>query len=527
MILLILVFLLLFGGTLAAGAEPISAAIAITSAILSTTVVGTITIGTIVANVAIAVGLSLVSSLLQPSRGDNAAGFDAGAQANSAETRYTVRQSIPFKRVIVGSAYVGFAVHFEDFKAPYFTIGGLISEGPIAGVDKIWIGTNQLSFAALTADTVLTPIAVDGQPDYPSRVQVSFGLGADAQALDPIIGAEYTSIGATYRQRGIARFSARAHIGADQPEYVSLYGNNARPNFFLLARGVPAYDPRDPTQDIADEATWTWTNNASLIQIWYVTRDFGGRIPMAKIDWDKVAEAADYDDELVGVKGGGFIKRYTADGVITLNQRPYDVMLSLLSANRGMLLQAGGKVWVTSSKPKTPIATIHDGVLASGISYRDAKPKRDLINKLQVRFVATEQDYQTVDGPILVRSDLVASDGETLQGTLDLPFTLDHRRAQRLQKAFLDTARLGKNITCRVDITWLADLDDEPIGNAITFDSDLFSLSNGTYLCTSSGFADDFSAIELALTEYDRSIETDWDPATDEQDFTLASLDLT
>jgi hypothetical protein len=201
-------------------------------------------------------------------------------------------------------------------------------------------------------------------------------------------------------------------------------------------------------------------------------------------------------------------------------------MTALLSANRGLLLQAGGKVWVTSSKPRTPIATIHDKVLAGGIEYRDSKPKRDLINKLQCRFVASEQDYQQVDGPILVRSDLVTADGEVLQSTLDLPFTLDHRRAQRLQKAFLETARLGKTITCRVDVTWLADLDDEPVGNAITFNSELFDIANGTYLCTSSGFSEDFTEIELALTEYDRAIETDWIFATDEQEFTVADLDL-
>jgi len=525
MIAFILAMILLVGGATAAVAEPISATIA--AALITAGVNASIAAvaASIVTSVVLSVGISLAASLFQSSRGNT--GFSSETSGvNSAESRYTSRQSIPFKRDILGSAFVGGASAFEEFKAPYFYQLLLVHEGRAAGCDRVWAGSNELSLSSIVPDAALTPLAVSGQPDYPSRVKIALRYGEDDQVIDPIIGADFTSIGAEFRQRGITTATFRSHIGATQDEYVSLYGNVPRPNYYMLWRGDPAYDPRDPTQDIDDENTWKWTNNASLLQIFYVTRSWGGRIPMSMIDWDKVAEAADYDDELVGVAAGGFIKRYTIDGMVTRNQRPYDVMVQLLTANRGMLLQAGGKVWVTSSKPRTPIATIHDGVLASGIKYRDAKPKREQVNKLQCRFVASEQDYQTVDGPILVRSDLIALDGETLTSTLDLPFTLDHRRAQRLQKTFLETARLGKTITCRVDVTWLADLDDEPIGNAITFYSDLFPIANGTYLCTSSAFAEDFTAIELALTEYSAAIETDWDADADEQEFTLADLDV-
>lgn len=530
MILILVAVILLIGGATSAEAEPVSTLIGLTALLsglgMSAAVAGAIG-GAIVSGV-LSVGLSLAASLLQTSRGGaNAVSSNLeSAGINSPETRYTTRQSIPFKRSILGSAFVGGASAFEEFKAPYFYQTVLVHDGIAAGVDGIWAGNNKLSFAAITTGAALTPLAITGQPDYPSRVVIALRLGADDQAADPIIAAGFTDIGAEFRQRGITTATFRSHIGATQEEYISLYGNVPRPNYFLLVRGDRIYDPRDPTQDIDDESTWKWSNNASLAQIYYITRSWGGRIPMAMIEWDKVAEAADYDDELVGVSGGGFIKRYTVDGLVTHNQRPYDVMLQLLSANRGLLLQAGGKVWVTSSKPRTPIATIHDAILAGGIKFRDAKPKRELVNKLQFRFVASEQDYQTVDGPILVRDDLIAAAGETLTSTLDLPFTLDHRRAQRLQKAFLETAQLGKTITCRVDVTWLADLDDEPVGNAITFDSDLFGIANGTYLCTSSGFTDDFGSIELALTEYDASIETDWDADTDEQEFTLTTLDV-
>jgi len=521
-----IVLILLIGGTLPAAAEPVSTAIGLTALIegFGATAAVAGAIGGAIVGGAISAGISLVASLLQTSRGDGL-GSDLGI--NSSEQRYTERQAIPFKRIIFGSAYVGGAVGFEDFKAPYFTIGLWLNDGVIAGIDKIWAGTNLLAFSSITEGSILIPAAVDGQPNYPARVSVSLRFGSPTQTLDPLLAATYPSLDASFRQRGIATAVFRCHVGANQQEFVSLYGTNGpRQNLFLLVRGGVVYDPRDPTQDMNDSSTWKWSNNASLIQAFYITRDYGGRIPMSIIDWVKVADAANYDDDLIGCNDGTLMRRYTIDGLVTTDQKPFDVMTSMLTANRGMILQAGGKVWVNSSKPKTPIATIRDAILAGGIEYRDAKPKKDMLNKVQARCIDPRQTYQTVDVPILEDTALIASDGEALPGTLDLPFTADYRTAMRLQKAYLATSRLGKTLTLRVDVTWLAELSDEPIGNAITFDSDLFSVANGTYLCTSAGFADDFNSIEIALIEYDASIENDWTPSIDERDFPLPSLSL-
>ena len=446
-----------------------------------------------------------------------------GVSANTPDVRYTERQALPYKREIVGSAYVGGVLFDERVSAPYLYMSMLLNDGEIAGVDKIWIGANQLVFPSLSFNTILTPIGIDGQPNYPTRLQVSLRAGTDSQTVDPLLLNDFPTLDTNFRQQGIATAVFRYNYGADYTEFTGLWGQVQRPNSYLLVRGRKVYDPRDATQQLADPSTWKWSNNASLVQAFYLTQSWGGRIPTAQMRWDKVAEAADFDDEVVGCKDGSFIKRYTIDGVISLNQRPSDVLPSLLTANRGSVLQSGGKYWVSSSKPKRPAFTIHDGILAGGIEIRAAKPKKDVINKLQVRFVAQEQSYQIIDGPVLKRTDLEAIDQETLTGTTTLSFTLDHRRAQRLQKAFLDTSRLGKTITCSVDITLLADLDDDLIGSAGTVASELFPSSNGTVICTSVGFGDNCSTLDLTLAEYDPAIETDWIASRDEQDFTLAT----
>jgi hypothetical protein len=130
---------------------------------------------------------------------------------------------------------------------------------------------------------------------------------------------------------------------------------------------------------------------------------------------------------------------------------------------------------------------------------------------------------------VLARNDLKAIDGELLDATLDLPFTSMTaicRRCSACRKAFLETARLGRQISVRCDVALLADCADELVGSAGVFDSVLFAQANGNYLCTDWGFADNFSSIDLSLTEYDATIESDFIAADDEQDFELADLDL-
>lgn len=518
--------------TSAVAHEPVSAAIGLTALLGSffgfSTAVAAAIGGFLVTSV-LSVGLSLAASLLRPSTGSSLDPSISDA-SNIRAVQITERQPIPVKRVVVGSAFVGGALFFESIKAPYLTLGILVCNGQIEGIEKVFIGTNQLTFSAITADTILTPLAVVDQPNYASRLRASFRYGSDSQTVDPLILDQYASIGSEFRQRGIATVVFEYHYGSDQDEFISLWGQVARPNAYMVVRGVVCYDPRDPLQDIDDETTWQWTNNATLIQAYYLTRSWGGRIPNGKMRWDKVAISANYDDELIGCADGTMIKRHTIDGVITFNQRPFEVINKLLTANRAMIIESGGKVWIESSRPKTSIATIHDRILASGIKYEAARLKSDLVNKLQVRFVAPDQEYQLVDGPILSRTDLQTTDDEVLTATLALEYTTDHRRAQRLQKAFLASSRLGRTITCAVELGLIGlvaeNANEELIGNVVTVDSQLFDKANGTYLVTSVGFSDDCTTLSLALTEYDSTIETDWNFETDEQEFTLSDVDL-
>ena len=420
-------------GAAFAGVEVIAAI----SAIASTAIfVGGPTIGSIALSVALTVGTTLISAAMAP----DAPSFDDNTRVNGPESRYTTRQSSPPKRDIYGTAHVGGAIFFEEIKPPYLYRGYAIAAHEIDGIEAIYVGTERLSFLALPANVILTPQAVDDQPAFDQNLQVSIRLGTTDQTIDPLLSADFRHLDESFRQQGVATVVVRCDFGADEDEHRELWGSGD-PKFFFLVRGRKVYDPRKIGQIVDDETTWEFENNATLCQTDYIRQPHGGRIDHTRIDWERIAESADYDDDLCGCKDGTLIRRYTVDGLSARDQSPADVISSMLTANGGTLVQDGGMIWIDSSQPRDPCVTIYDDLMVGGIAYRNDKPKRDLVNTTQSRFVADEREFTTADGPVLEDADLIAEDGEPLTGTLTLPWTRDYRRVERLQTRSQDIHR--------------------------------------------------------------------------------------
>lgn len=509
-------------------AEPVSTVIGLTSLIasigVSTAVAGAIG-GAIISGV-LSIGLSLAASALSH-KGQGPLTSDVQtSSANTAQQRLSTRQGAPTKRIIYGRTFVGGALFFERCKPPYLYRGYLLCARKINGVREIYIGNNKLAFASLDPGSVRTPLGIEGQPDYPTKLRVSVRLGDPDQAIDPLLAADFPDLDPSFRQRGIATVVVRYQLTNNTDTNTALWGASGNANTFFVVDGVSVFDPRDPSQQRDEETTWKFSRNATLCQADYIRATYGGRVSADKIDWDKVSEAADYDDEAVPCADGTFIPRYTMDGMLTLDQKPYDVFKPMLTANRGTLATGNGRIWVASAKPRDPALCIYDDLFMDAVQVRNEKLKRDQINILQTRFIANDRDYTLADGPILKRDDLIATDGEELTGTLDLPWTTDYRRVERLQKAFLDSSRLGKAMTSTIDLRAMAEAQTELIAETAIVSSDLFPAANGLATISNVAFVNDFAALQVNLAETDPDIERDWIPSRDEKPFTVAILDL-
>lgn len=452
-----------------------------------------------------------------------------GGGINAPDVRGNIRQSAPSQQVVYGETRKGGAMFFfNDDTPPYLYMGFLISARRISEFTSVIIGDNVIPFPQGSNNTILAPVSAPGQfyvTASGTRLLACFRDGSASQSIDTLLHTYFTNLDSGFRQRGIATATFRCTYGDDRNDFERLWGQVSIPSPLVNVKGAPVYDPRDPTQDRNDETTWRYSNNASLVQADWLRQPYGVNFPADRIDWDAIAEAAEYDDELVGNADGTFSKRHTINGVVTLDQKPRTIMEAMLTANRGFVVQSRGRGWVASSKPRDAVATIHDGLIIGGFELRDDKAKRDTVNTVRVRIGASDREYQEIDGPVLQRDDLIAADGEQLDITVRLPFTTDHRAAQRLAKQYLEESRLPRALTCLVKVT--AKTLKIEIGDCVNvYFRAPFTRANGTYTVDDFSILADFSGIQLSLTEYDASIASDWHPETDEQSFTLPALNL-
>lgn len=455
----------------------------------------------------------------------NAGRASASPALNSPEVRGNIRQSVPTQRVVYGACRIGGALFYQnDTAPPYLYVGVLLSSRRISAITGTLVGQAPVAFLSDgAASTAL----------YSGRLWRSIRDGDPDQTVDPLILADFPATPATFRQRGHAAAVLKFHYGSSGDEFLKLWGNVQIPNVLFDVEGAPVYDPRDPTQrmwedpaDIEDVndamATWKYSNTASLVQADYLVQPYGGRQHPSVMRWDKIADSADFDDELVGLKDGGFQKRFTIDGVILKSQPRDQVMQGMLTANRGFIAQSRGQVWPTSSRPSAPVMTIHEGVMVGGFQFRASAPKAALVNKVRSRFIAPDREFNLSDGPLRIRTDYETADGETLEQTLQLSFTSTHQRAQRLAKAFLEQSRIGRTLTCTIRLSAGLGLE---AGDCVRVASNYYSQMNGLYQVAQAGFAEDSSVIALSLTEYDPGISGRWDPQEDEQPFVIAPTD--
>jgi hypothetical protein len=459
-----------------------------------------------------------------------------GGGINAPEIRGNVNQSDPPQRIVYGSPRVGGAFFFFDTDTPpYLYLGLMLSRRPCT-VRKVIINNNELVFPTTAANTILTPVNVPGQPYYSngaSRLQACFRDGRPGQAVDALLAANFGSLDSNFKQLGTATATFKFSYGNDLEDFQNMWGHVAIPSPLMDVDGAPVYDPRDATQryvtdwndpdDVAAAmATWKFTANAALIQADWLGAPYGLANPIEKIDWDKIATAADFDDEIVVCKDGTPQRRHEIHGVVLLKgQKNDEIMTAMLTANRGFSVTAKGKGWISSSQPQDPVLTIDDSMLLKGFEFRVNRQKRDLVNSTASQFASGDREYQQIQGPSYKRDDLIESDGEELLQSIQLPFEKDYRRAERIQKQFLEESRLERAIT--IPALSIKALGLAP-GQCVRVWSKLFPQMNGTYLADPIGLLDDISAMTTTLNEYDPTICRNWIASTDEQAFTLPDV---
>lgn len=188
-----------------------------------------------------------------------------------------------------------------------------------------------------------------------------------------------------------------------------------------------------------------YSNNWALCVADYLMNDqFGFGAGWGEINESDLIAAANICDENVSVASGGTQKRYTCDGVIDTSDKPLDVLQKLVTAAAGAVIFSGGQYTIKAAAYDTPTVTIDENYLRDEIEVQTRMPKNQLFNAVKGVFVDPGKNYLPTDFPPVTNSTYEAQDGGfRIFEDLELPFTTDIIRAQRIAKIILEKARQG------------------------------------------------------------------------------------
>lgn len=189
--------------------------------------------------------------------------------------------------------------------------------------------------------------------------------------------------------------------------------------------------------------------------------------------------------------------RYTANGAVTLDQAPIEVVKMLLSSCGGILTYTQGEFRLMAAASVAATVTLDEDDLRGGISLRSKTERKELFNTVRGTFIDPDNNFQATDFPQITSAALKTDDGgEEITRDIELPFENDATRAQRLAKITLLRARTGGQIiSFPAKLTALRIAPQDTVGVTIA----KLGLSASTFIVTDWRFSDDLG-IDLTLS---------------------------
>jgi hypothetical protein len=238
---------------------------------------------------------------------------------------------------------------------------------------------------------------------------------------------------------------------------------------------------------------------------------------------------------------------YTCDGVVDAGQPRGQVLNTLLSSMAGYCVPPGDMWRIYAGAYVTPTLILTQDDLRGPIKMDVLTTKRDLANGIQGTIVCPANNWQQSTYPPYIDTAAFAQDGnQHIWQNLDLPYTTDGIRAQRLAKIHLERIRRQKKLvlSCKLSAFPLQPGDAvmftfAPLG----FNQKIFEVQQAAIVQDSTGqeafygVGEENSSIskvpkipalgiDLVLKEYDSGIFS-WNPATDEQTWLAPAVPTT
>lgn len=530
---MLLVFVvLLIAITTPAQADPITATLFGTAFAIS--IPGQIVSFAIATGISLAIGAA--ASYLGSGGGQRMeqAEQDNGSLPSQMGVQIEERSGLLERRRIYGEQVVSGGVFFQKTIAgtgalDILVMGFTLSDGICDGLTSVIVGGIESAVDAFGNPQEEPWYNVAG-----NKFKTSFRSGAADQTMDPIIAARWPSPPddfypdeddrvarwAKFRQRGVSTVVIEMHFGADSEEHTELWGAGGLPDVKFRVRGLKILDCRDPNASVDDIDTYTFTDNATLVQADWLMSDMGFEVPSDEIEWDSVKESANIDDVWVTTLAGSE-RRGRINGVVVGSEANDAVLSSMALQNRALIRRAFGEYSIRADRASEPVATIHQGIVVGALSFQNEPDTRAAINRGVAQFAPAgkfNQSAETVfDGAALLNAagvPLLVADGQVLEHRQTLRFCDSSAAGQRLLFGAIKENRVGRTLTGSFDISVMV-APGKPngqlleAGDVVRVWFPTYPAMNGLYTVTGIEIAQDFT-VNLALAGYDPDAINGW-----------------
>lgn len=383
----------------------------------------------------VATGASmLTASVMGLNRRPRAPDLTASAQ----DRKQLLRQSVAPRQIVYGTARVGGVMAYAfSFGADSRFLGmvSVLATHRIAGVDEIWVDDTAIPIAALDGNGMVTTGRFAG------KLRVGIQLGTQT-AADPVLIADSPDgWGADHKLLGCAYIYLRFEYDAD------VFPGGVR-NIGATIRGKA--DILDPRSGLTG-----WTDNWALCVLDYLRSPLGVRALPEEIDTPTFIAAANLADEAVVINAAGATQpRYRCDGVVGMDLTRREILGRLLSAGAGALVYVQGRYRLYGGAFTTPTDSLTSADLAGAARIGTRPARRDLFNGVKGTFIDPGRFWQAAEFPAVTSAAYESQDGQRLWRDLELPFTRDSIRAQRLAR--IELLRGREPLTIEVPVKYAA-----------------------------------------------------------------------
>lgn len=370
---------------------------------------------------------------------------------------------------------------------------------PLAGHEVSDIGDIYLNDEVVTLDgsgNVTSADWLDSSGNPVIRIKKHLGATDQAADSDFLSETEDSAVDSNFRGRGIAYLYVR--VKYDQDVFAQ-----GIPSVSAVVYGRKCYDPRT--------SSYTWTDNAALCLLDYVTQDWGLAEGLSDVDLTAWAAEANICDETVSTPGGNR-SRYVINGSFTRDQAANSVIPKMLTACAGTFFYSGGFLLKTGYYA-TPSLDLDEGDFRSGVKLMPRVSIQDNFNQVQAVYQNEGADYIDADLPVVKSSTFLAEDnGNKVTRDLALDFTTNADDGVRLATILLHRTREGVTCTARFGPKALK----ARIGDTVRLTFSRYGWSQKTFEVINTGIAalpKDGLVVELTLQETSADL---YDPSTSE-----------